>query len=639
MRRYLSSKKGSVNANAKSNGIMNLEAILNRLLLLRKLAIVVFVLFLMSARPAVAQYGEFECTPLSTSEYSTEKSSGTACFVVNSCDLPDTRIGYLYDTTESITWIRVKFHVVAEDDSSNPASTELIVQSQMDQLNADFAPYGIQFMWDMRFVYASWARIVSAPSYFNTIELRSTFFEEKQRQLNIVATELIDQGFSWASNPQLFEPYGDSGGIAMSTNPQWNQFTAILTRHTLTHEFGHIFGLIHTYAGQTEWVNPGTNCFSPCAENLWTGAGDENGDYCSDTPPQPPWGNSTFAGAGNDPCSGLPWPPIPNTNFMNVASTSKDDFSPLQVARMKCYIENLMNLWIAGVRIKSGTRYGQAPLAVQFTSEEHDSVSSWLWGFGDSTTSTAQNPQHTYTEPGLYTVELTGVGDSTYNAVNNSFVAVHADTIHAFRTETFQSDIVEVSISARNYLPTASFQIPITYSGPVEMELLDVSTTALRTTSGSVSIIHHDTASKQLTIEISKGSSYFLADTGRIVKIRFIVPPGELDSTLLDFAPYSSYEPKIETYYGSHIPTVNSSYLIRNSCCLGTHGDLNGDGNDANILDLTFAVDFIFRGSGDNGNCYLESDVNQDGGVLNILDLTYLVDFIFRGGSAPPVCM
>ncbi len=73
-------------------------------------------------------------------------------------------------------------------------------------------------------------------------------------------------------------------------------------------------------------------------------------------------------------------------------------------------------------------------------------------------------------------------------------------------------------------------------------------------------------------------------------------------------------------------------------CCLGIRGNLNSDDNDANILDLIFLVDFIYRGSGNPGACPEEADVNGDGDSSNVLDLTFLVDRIFRGGPPPGPC-
>nr|MBA3706236.1 PKD domain-containing protein [Bacteroidota bacterium] len=43
---------------------------------------------------------------------------------------------------------------------------------------------------------------------------------------------------------------------------------------------------------------------------------------------------------------------------------------------------------------------------VQFTDQSDNAPTSWLWDFGDSKTSTLQNPSHTYTSSGTYTVIL-----------------------------------------------------------------------------------------------------------------------------------------------------------------------------------------------------------------------------------------
>ncbi len=64
-------------------------------------------------------------------------------------------------------------------------------------------------------------------------------------------------------------------------------------------------------------------------------------------------------------------------------------------------------------------------------------------------------------------------------------------------------------------------------------------------------------------------------------------------------------------------------------------GDANNDGSESpNILDLTFLVDYIFRG-GPLPEILAAADLDGSGGNPNIIDLTTLVDFIFRGGAQP----
>lgn len=78
---------------------------------------------------------------------------------------------------------------------------------------------------------------------------------------------------------------------------------------------------------------------------------------------------------------------------------------------------------------------GTAPLSVQFTDTSTGSPISWTWDFGDgdNTNATIQNPLHTYTSAGSYTVELTAS-----NAYGNDsktiagFVTVTGGTINYY---------------------------------------------------------------------------------------------------------------------------------------------------------------------------------------------------------------
>ncbi len=66
----------------------------------------------------------------------------------------------------------------------------------------------------------------------------------------------------------------------------------------------------------------------------------------------------------------------------------------------------------------------KAPFTTQFMDLSSGSI-SWFWNFGDGNTSTAQNPTHTYTAPGYYTVTLT-----TQNASGCSGFAFKTQYIH-----------------------------------------------------------------------------------------------------------------------------------------------------------------------------------------------------------------
>lgn len=54
----------------------------------------------------------------------------------------------------------------------------------------------------------------------------------------------------------------------------------------------------------------------------------------------------------------------------------------------------------------ANTTSGNVPLAVGFTDQSTGSPVTWHWTFGDGTVSDEQNPSHTYTDTGTYTVSL-----------------------------------------------------------------------------------------------------------------------------------------------------------------------------------------------------------------------------------------
>lgn len=68
---------------------------------------------------------------------------------------------------------------------------------------------------------------------------------------------------------------------------------------------------------------------------------------------------------------------------------------------------------------------GNAPLTVIFTDLSTGNPTAWSWNFGDGTTSTQQNPEHTYTNSGIYTVKLTiSDGVSIISKTRDNYISV-----------------------------------------------------------------------------------------------------------------------------------------------------------------------------------------------------------------------
>lgn len=102
---------------------------------------------------------------------------------------------------------------------------------------------------------------------------------------------------------------------------------------------------------------------------------------------------------------------------------------------------------------------GSSPLTVQFT-DKSNYPTSWLWDFGDGTTSNKQNPSHTYTKAGIYTVKLTVAN----NNGNDSDILTKTDYITVLQSNVY----VNVTSSKTN--PQVGDKVTYTFklgnSGP-----------------------------------------------------------------------------------------------------------------------------------------------------------------------------
>lgn len=86
--------------------------------------------------------------------------------------------------------------------------------------------------------------------------------------------------------------------------------------------------------------------------------------------------------------------------YLTYIVNTNDPLQPTATITVTLYVIAPVEAAIAVPAFVCGT------LPVQFTDESINVPTSWSWDFGDGTTSTAQNPIHTYAESGVYTVSL-----------------------------------------------------------------------------------------------------------------------------------------------------------------------------------------------------------------------------------------
>jgi hypothetical protein len=143
-------------------------------------------------------------------------------------------------------------------------------------------------------------------------------------------------------------------------------------------------------------------------------------------------------------------------------------------------------------------------------------------------------------------------------------------------------------------------------------------------------------------VEITRG--HIRADSGQI-SWEILVPA----VTACSSSTYSAYGSAGEFLVGeSNSPnySMKQGFMeLSVSCCNGDgmRGNVDGiagPGGHIDVADLSFIVDYLFKG-GPVPPCIDEGNVDGiegPGGPIDVADLSYLVDYLFKGGDSPPPC-
>lgn len=129
----------------------------------------------------------------------------------------------------------------------------------------------------------------------------------------------------------------------------------------------------------------------------------------------------------------------------------------------------------------------------------------------------------------------------------------------------------------------------------------------------------------------SDGSQPELAPGEGPVLRLYLTVPGSAEtgsSVPISFDGYNAYVPLFAGSELSYEPVTAPGSVTVVSCCQGIRGDVNGDGTDLDIVDLTCLVGRLFSASC-QFPCPDEADVNGNGQVGNIVDVAFAIDWLF----------
>jgi hypothetical protein len=287
------------------------------------------------------------------------------------------------------------------------------------------------------------------------------------------------------------------------------------------------------------------------------------------------------------------------------------------------------------------TAWGEIPLTVNFTGHSsNDPVDRWIWYFGDGDSSLVQSPTHIFEHPGSFDITLktiSGTDTGIYIAENK--IAALSDSLTGGDNKGLANKTIEIVVNGFNSAALKKIVIPVTYSGPLNLQYLDYSIAGCRTNyfnyiaQPCFDLQNHRTAfvlenTNQYELDLEPGY-------GPLLKLYFSIPASakmdQIDT--ISFASFPGYAPSFTFGNGViYTPNLSSGLVSLAFAC----GDANHDGR-LNLLDVSFIINDLYRGGPDPEEPQA-ADVNSDG-KINLLDISYIINYMYRGGPAPDCTM
>ncbi|UGV41319.1 PGF-pre-PGF domain-containing protein [Methanococcoides orientis] len=148
----------------------------------------------------------------------------------------------------------------------------------------------------------------------------------------------------------------------------------------------------------------------------------------------------------------------------------------------------------------AGTRYVHVNETVDFHDASLYSPDTWQWDFGDNSTSVAQNPLHTYSDPGRYNVSLNASNAFGSNiSLKSSFVHVVNSTIVVNSSGTADFTTIDEAICAASSGDTIVVE-PGNYNEKLQFTGDNISLVSSSGNPADVSVISPDSKDRTIVI-------------------------------------------------------------------------------------------------------------------------------------------